>query len=35
MAFVVAGCIGLVAFGLTWLIRRSAGTGSPVPPSDS
>jgi len=24
-AFVVAGCIGLVAFGLTWLIRRSAG----------
>ncbi|MDT7802549.1 MAG: transporter, family, lincomycin resistance protein [Actinomycetota bacterium] len=28
-AFMVAGCIGLLAFGLTWLIRRSsAGSGS-------
>ncbi|MFG1644031.1 DHA2 family efflux MFS transporter permease subunit [Amycolatopsis sp. NPDC049252] len=28
-AFMVAGCIGLLAFGLTWLIRRSSA------PSDS
>jgi DHA2 family lincomycin resistance protein-like MFS transporter len=27
-AFVVAGCIGLVAFGLTWLIRRSSGASA-------
>ncbi|MEA5360747.1 DHA2 family efflux MFS transporter permease subunit [Amycolatopsis sp., V23-08] len=30
-AFVVAGCIGLLAFGLTWLIRRSsASSDSPA-----
>ncbi|WP_326949182.1 DHA2 family efflux MFS transporter permease subunit [Amycolatopsis sp. NBC_01307] len=28
MAFVVAGCIGLVAFALSWLIRRSSGTST-------
>jgi DHA2 family lincomycin resistance protein-like MFS transporter len=35
-AFVVAGCIGLVAFGLTWLIRRSTGASTePAAPAGS
>ncbi|HEY2095782.1 MAG TPA: MDR family MFS transporter [Pseudonocardia sp.] len=30
-AFIVAGCIGVAAFGMSWLVRSTGGTSEPAP----